>query len=185
MVKRRLEWFVLDQDDLLALQPPLRGPQRLLKQVLAISDIILPGVVRAVRKPKRKVTTVHRILNSDTIVNMVECGLANLSTRVGEGTQLVMLVLEDVRIDRADLDPVASGKTGHRFRILSWLKVTEHMNGYARATTGKSVHLAGIRKFVRRIDGGSCLKELAETRAGIGKAPAGDLYLKFWKRQLG
>jgi hypothetical protein len=59
------------------------------------------------------------------------------------------------------------------FRILALLEIPQHVHRDGRAAAGERVHLAGVGQLVVHVDRGGVLKELAETRAGVGETPGG------------
>ncbi len=96
-----------------------------------------------------------------------------------------MRILKERRIDRADADAVLLGKVGDVARVLIFFEIPQHVDGRLRAAAGEPMHESDIVQFVFDGRGGGVLWELAEARAGVGKAPAWQLDLQGIQRSQG
>ncbi len=106
---------------------------------------------------------------------MLERLLADGRVVVAKGTPLVLLVLEKVRVDGADLHAVRARELADLGGVLALLEIPQHVHRDGRAAAGDGVDLARVGELVVGVDRGGVLEELAEAGAGVGKAPAGRL----------
>ena len=77
------------------------GRERLGQPVLASADVVLAGVVRPVREPQLEIARPGRVHDVDAGEEMVERLPADARIRVADAPEHVVVVLEDVRVDRA------------------------------------------------------------------------------------
>ncbi len=129
-VEGRLEQLVLEQHPLAVAQPLVDGGERLGEPVLAGDDVVLARVVGAVGEPELEVPAAGRVHDVDALEEVRERLLPRLRVGVADAPELVVVVLEDVGVDRADLDAVALGVRGERLRhpvlaggdvVLAWV----------------------------------------------------------------
>src|SRR5207244_12101494 len=93
-----------------------------------------------------------------------------------ERSELVLLLFEDVRIDRAGPDAVSIGERrdarGARDPVR---KIPEHVQRERGACAGEPVHFARVAEFLLDRRRGRRLQKLSEPRARVGKAPGRQL----------
>ena len=106
---------------------------------------------------------------------MVERLLADRRVGVAERAELVGIVLEDIRVDRADRDAVRLGVLAHRGVVVILGLVPGDMD---RDRGGDAGHLVNDRGVIELLAGGGGRArpgKSLEARATVGIAPAGRL----------
>src|SRR4030095_4157564 len=79
----------------------------LFEELDALPDILRPGIVRAVCEPWRNIPALERIRNPHTVQYVVYGLGANADIWITNRSVFVLLVLENVRIDRTGPNPEA------------------------------------------------------------------------------
>ena len=108
VVERRLEELVLEHQALLAGQAVVDLAERVVEAVLAGAHVGLAGVVRALGEPDLQVARAGGVHHVDALEVVIDRLAADAVVLVGEGAELVVLVLERVRVDRAERTPRSS-----------------------------------------------------------------------------
>ena len=139
---------------------------------LALADIGGAGIVRSVGKPERHVAAAECARQADAVETMLHGALADLGLWIAERTELVVLILEQVRVDGAD-----ANTGGRRCRLhgcdiaLAVRQIPQHVQRHRRTRTGQRVDLSRIRNLLRDGRRGGGLQVLPEAGAGVGEAP--------------
>jgi hypothetical protein len=89
--------------------------------------------------------------------------------RVRHRAQHVVVVLEDVRVDRPDPQPALDRVLGQLAVVLDAVPgdVQRHAAGHA----GVLVHLPGVRDLLEGVSGNALLREHLEARPGVAERP--------------
>ena len=111
-VERRLEELVLEEHPLVRPEPGVDRGERLGEAVLARPDVVLARIVRPVREPQLEVARAGRVHDVDAGEQVVERLAADPRVRVADAAEHVVVVLEDVRVDRAEADAEIGGVAG-------------------------------------------------------------------------
>ena len=94
---------------------------------------------------------------------------------MAKGSPLVLLVLEEIGVNRADPHAVPARKAGHFLRILAGREIPQHVHRNRGAAARQRMHMAGVCQLVAEIDRCRILEELAKAGAGVGESPGGSL----------
>jgi len=107
---------------------------------------------------------------------MAPGGGAHLGVGVPERSEFVVLVLEQVRVDRSRTDTRSRGQPLNLRCITgpSW-QVPEHVQREGRADPGQRVDLARVAELLVERNGRGRLQVLAEARAGVREPPGRQL----------
>lgn len=169
----RLEELVLEHEALVVAEPVVDLLERLLEPVLASAQIGLARVVRALGEPDLEVAAARGIHHVDAGEVVIDRLLPDRRVLVREGAELVVVVLERVRVDRAEGDAVV-------LRVLA--QVVERVDQVPRDVQrdrwrecGVGVHLRGIRDLLPGIARRAGRAEHLEAGAGVAERPAGEL----------
>src|SRR5262249_46703010 len=131
-------------------------------QPLALADVPLPRIVRAVGKPETEQVRTRRPGDPDAAEDVVERAPPDRPIAVGERPELVALVLKDVGVDGADAQAPRPGAGRDLGGVNPRGEVPERVNGNRRAAAGQAVHLRSVRELVVDGDRRAVLQELAE-----------------------
>src|SRR6202042_2430026 len=82
--------------------------------VLAGCDVVLAGVVGAVGEPQLQVHRTGRVHDVDALEQVIQCLAAHPRVGVGDAAELVVVVLEHVRVDGPYLDAGVTRVGGQR-----------------------------------------------------------------------
>src|SRR5439155_26704424 len=105
-----LERLVLDEQPLIAGELSMQRLQALLEPAAPLPDVGRARIVRSVRKPERDVAALQRPRDRDAVLRVLERVRAHRLVRVAKRSELVDLILKDVRIDRTGLDAGTRGE---------------------------------------------------------------------------
>ena len=172
-VERRLEELVLQDQPLLTGQPLVDGFERLGEPVLPGRDAVLPGVVGPVGEPQLEVPGAGLVHHVDTRQEMVERFSPDARIGVRHTPQHVVVVLEDVSVDRPEPDPGVGGRLTELLVAVDG--VPRDVQGDAGGHTGVGVHLGGIRDLLERRTWDALLGEHLEAGARVAERPGGQL----------
>src|SRR3954464_8934608 len=106
---------------------------------------------------------------------MIERHLANRRAGVAERAELVSVILEDVGVDRADLDAARLGVLAHRVVIAILGLIPRNVDGDRGRNSGQLVNDRGIVELLASGGGRAGPGKRLEARAAVGVAPAGRL----------
>ncbi|PYU53470.1 MAG: hypothetical protein DMG48_01380 [Acidobacteria bacterium] len=113
----------------------------------------------------------------------VRAAAANQCVWICNRSVFVFLILKHVRIDRTGLDTMLLCQIFYLARVLQPIReVPLNVQCQSRACASHRMYLSGVAKFFFNGAGGSELDELAKSRAGVRKAPRGQLYSKIVER---
>jgi hypothetical protein len=101
-VERRLEELVLHEQLLLGGQLGVHAPERVQQPPAALAQVVLARVVRPVREPQGLRARAERRRDLHALEHVRHGLLAHARLRVRERAELVVGVLEEVRVHRAD-----------------------------------------------------------------------------------
>ena len=146
--------------------------ERFGEPVLALADVLRARVVRAVGEPQRDVARAQLTGDVDALAQVGERLGAHRRIGVAHRAVLVALILEQVRVDGAGADAVLPLEGLDARDVADAARqVPQHVQGQRRAGARERVHLRGVGELLLERRGRRGLQELAESRAGIGKAP--------------
>ena len=101
VVESRLEELVLQHEALVITEARVDLLQGFVEAVLAPAQVGLAGVVGALGEPDLQVAAARGIHHIDAREVVIDRLLAHRGILVGQGAELVVIVLEGVRVDRA------------------------------------------------------------------------------------
>jgi hypothetical protein len=169
VVERRLEELVLQDQTLVLAETRIDLLQGVLQAVLPTAHVVLAGVVRPLGEPDLQIAGARGIHHVDAGEVVVDRLAADALVVVGEGAELVVLVLEGVRVDRAQLHAEVFGMAAEGAEVVD--EVPRDVERDGRGQSRQTVHLGGIRDLLERIARGSRGREDAEARAGVAECP--------------
>ena len=173
VVERRLEELVLEHEPLLAGQAGVDLLQRLLQAVLAAAQVGLAGVVRALGEPDLEVARAGGVHDVDALEVVVDRLAADRGVFVRERAELVVVVLEGVRVDRAERDAEVFGVAAQVGVVVDL--VPRDVQRDARRERRHAVDLRGIRDLLERVARRAGRREDLEAGAGVAERPRGEL----------
>ena len=173
VVERGFEDLVLEHQSLVVADRRVDLRQRLAQQVLPGPHVVLAGVVRAVREPDLEVARAGLAHHLDAPEVVVDRLATDRGVAVGEAAELVGLVLERVRVDRAELDPEVRRVPSQRAEVVD--EVPWDVQRDLRREPREAVHLRGVGDLLERVAGHAGLREHAEAGAGVAERPRGQL----------
>ena len=157
----------------------VRLTQRFFKPADALTDTLRAGVVGPIRQPERKVATPEALGDLDGVKHVVRGLFANLSRRIAQGTELVLLILKEIGVDGSGANAEAALECLHFGHIGDAVgQVPEDMERKRRGRAGEAVDFCGVGELLLNGGGGGGLDKLAKARAGVGESPRRDLDLK-------
>ena len=176
-IKGRLEEFILDQHastggQLLvylgqaAFEAPLAGPQ-----------IVLPGVIGAIRKPQAEEIAAHLVHDLAAFQEMIDGQFAGPGMGVPQGAQAVFIILKDVGINRPNTDALLFSILAEGRVIAILGHIPGDMDGDRRGDPRHLVDHSGVVDLLPGGAGRAGPGEILETRPGIGIPPGGGLDL--------
>src|SRR3954470_5920814 len=154
-------------------EPLVHRVQGLGEAVLALADRVLARVVGAVGEPQLEVARPGLIHHVDALEEMVERLATHPRVGVGDAAELVVVVLEDVRVDRAQLDAVILRGRRERAEVVDL--VPGDVQGDAGRDAGVLVDLRGVGDLLVRVARYARLGEDLESRAGVAEGPGRQL----------
>ncbi len=182
-VERGLEELVLDEQLLLRRERGVGPLERVEHALTSLDQVVLARVVRPVREPQRLRRRAEHAGDLDAL-EQVRLGLAaDRRVRVRDRAELVVGILEEVRVDRADAEPGRADMARELRGIGHGIprEVERHRAGRA----GQPVHLGGIVDALEDGARPARLREHTEARAGIAVAPRRGLDHERAERGLG
>ncbi len=171
MIERRLEDLVLEHEALALTDALVDLLQGVGEPVLATAHVILTRVVRAVGEPDLEVARPRLAHDVDALEVVVDRLLADLGVGVGDAAELVVVVLERVRVDCAEGDAVVGGvlaQVGVRVDL-----VPRDVQRDRRGESGELMYLGGIRDLLERVARNAGLREDLEARSRVAERPRG------------
>ncbi len=141
--------------------------------MLAGRNVVLTWVVGAVGEPQLEIARAGGVHDVDAFQQVVKSLAAHPRVRMGDGAELVVLVLEDVRVDRADLQPELAGVGGQRSVVLD--PVPGNVQRDLGGDTGGCVHLGRVGELLERVARDAGLGEDLEAGSRVPVAPRGRL----------
>lgn len=168
-VERRLEELVLQQHPLLVPEPLVDLGERLGQPVLPLTDVVLAGIVRTVREPQLQVPGPGRVHDVDALQQMIDRLAADRRLRVADAAQLVVVVLEGVGVDGAQLHATLLGVLREGRVVLDL--VPGDVQRHGRGHPGELVDLPGVVQLLPGIARNTLLGEHLEARSRVPVRP--------------
>ncbi len=168
-VERRLEELVLEQHPLIRSKPRVDGGERLGQPILASPDVVLARVVRPVREPQLQVARARCVHDVDAGKEMVERLAAHPRIRIAHAAEHVVVVLEDVRVDRPEADAGVGGVPREIGIVVD--PVPRDVEGDAGGDAREGVDLGRVRDLLVRAPGHTLLGKDLEAGPGIAEGP--------------
>lgn len=171
VIERRFEWLVLDQHGGAGRKRCVSLLERLSHPSLAIADMALSGIIGAVGKPKRQEVGLDPLADVHRVKQVLKCASTHAGVTVGDGAQLVDLILEQVGVDGANVEVVLLGQRSDVLWGCARGEVPENVEGNRGGSAGELVDLGRVGELL--LDGGSrrILEELAKAGARVGVPP--------------
>ena len=168
-VKRRLERLVLDEQLLLVGERRVELHQAVEHPLAAPADVVLACIVGAVGKPQRLRARAERAGDLDALQEVRERLAPDARVGVRDRAELVVVVLEEVRVDGADVQAVALG-AGAQLGVVSD-RVPGEVERDAGCGAGQTVDLGGVLELLKDVARPARLGKDAEARARVAVAP--------------
>ena len=168
-VERRLEELVLEEHSLVRAQPCMDRRQRLGQPILAAADVVLAGIVGPVGEPQLQVPGAGHIHDVDAREQVVECLAPHARVGIADAAEHVVVVLEDVGVDRPEADAGVRCVTGQVGVIVD--PVPRDVERDARRDAGEPVDLGGVGDLLVGSPRHALLGEHLETGPGVAEGP--------------
>ena len=152
VVERRLEELVLEHQPLVVADAARRSPRATsARRSCRAADVVLARVVGAVGQPDLEVARAGLGHDLDAAQVVVDRLLADRRVDVGEAAELVVVVLEGVRVDGAERDAVVLGVRAER-RVVVDL-IPRDVQGHRRREAGDLLTFAASAIFSSGVRG--------------------------------
>ena len=175
-VEGRLEKLVLDEQP----HPGREGGVELLERVgqprVARAEIVLARVVGAVGEPEADDRRADFLGDLDALEAVVECPPSHRSVRVADAAEAVLVLAEEVRVDRSDADPLILRVRLQRTPVVH--PIPGNVHGDARTGAGQAVDESGVVDAFPDVPGGARPGVHVEARARVSVAPGRRLDLE-------
>ena len=122
VIERRLEELVLEHQSLVVAESRVDLPERVAEAILPSTHVVLAGVVGSLGEPDLQVARTCGVHDVDALEVMVDRLPPNALVVVGERSELVVLVLERVRVDRAQRDTEVFGVGAQACEVVDLLE---------------------------------------------------------------
>ena len=168
-VERRLERLVLEQQLLRLRRRRVQLGQAVEHPRAPRHEVVLPRVAGAVREPQRLRGRAELARDLHALEQVV--GRLAADGRVGmrDRAELVVGVLEQVRVDGADPQPARLGVGAQRRQIVDLIPREVQRDGRGRA--GQPVHLGRVVDALEHVARPAGLLERRKARPGVAVAP--------------
>ena len=168
-VERRLEQLVLQQHPLMRREPGVDHGKSLGEPVLAGPDVVLAGVVGAIGEPQLQVPRTGLVHDVHAGQQVIQGLAADRGVGVGDAAQLVVIILEHVRVNRPDRDPRLRREGCQRGIVVNL--VPRDVHGHTRRDAGELVYLRRVRDLLLRRARHTGLGEHLEPGPGVTERP--------------
>ena len=168
-VEGRLEQLVLEQKSLVIAEPGVDLGQCDGQALLPFQGVVLTGVVGAVGEPQLEIPGARCVHDVDALQQMIGRFATHPGIGVGDRTQHVVVVLEDVAVDRTDAHAEAVGMFGEMGEVID--PVPGDVQRNAGRNAGEGVHLGGVGNLLVRISRDATLGEHLEAGARVAECP--------------
>src|SRR6185437_7642137 len=128
-------------------------------------DVVLAGVVGAVGEPQLQVLRPGRVHDVDALHQVADGLAADPRVRVADAAELVVVVLEHVRVHGPDRDAVLLGERAQGRVVVDLVPGDVHRD--ARCHAGERVHLGRVLDLLLRRAGDPRLRENLEPGPGV------------------
>ena len=172
-IERRLEELVLEDEPLLGAEALVGESERLGKTLLPPTDVVLAGVVGAVGEPQLEVLRPSGVHDVDALEQVVDRLLAHAAIRVADASQHVVVVLERVRVDRAEANATLRGVARQGAVIVDL--VPWDVERDRRRDAGVPMDLGRVGHLLVGIARHALLREHLEPRPRVAERPGGQL----------
>src|SRR3954468_6416220 len=168
-VERGLEELVLDEQLLLLGQRGVDLAQRLDEPASARREVVLAGVVRAVGEPQRLRRRPELLRDPHALEQVVDRLAADRLVGVRHRAELVVGVLEQVRVDGADAQAELLGVAAQGRQVVDRVPGEVQRDGARGAR--QPVDLGGVLEALEDVARAAGLLEGGEARSGVAVAP--------------
>ena len=175
VVERRLEELVLEHQPLVVAEVGVDLVERLEQPLLPRADVALARVVRPVGQPDLEVSRAGAVHDVDALDVVVDRSPPDGLLRVGERPELVLVVLERVRVDRPQTHPERLRVGGESAVVVDL--VPGNVQRDARCETGQRVDLGRVGDLLERVARHARLGEHLEPGPGVAERPRRQLDL--------
>ncbi len=172
-VERRLEELVLEQHALAVAEAFVRLGQRVGEPVLAVAQRVLTRVVGTVGEPQLEIPRSGLVHDVDALEEVGDRLAAHRGIRVGDAAQPVVVVLEDVGVDRADAHAVIAGVGGELAVVVD--PVPRDVQRHGGRGTRVGVHPGCVEDLLVRVAWHARLGEDLEAGARVAERPRREL----------
>ena len=173
VVERRLEELVLQHQPLVPADLGVDLGEALGQPLLAGQDVGLAGVVGAVREPDLQVARAGRVHHLDAVEVVLHGLLADRRVGVGQAAELVVVVLEGVRVDGAEGDAVVLGVRAQGGVVVD--PVPRDVQRHRGGQPGEPVHGGRVGDLLLDGPRGAGRAEHLEPGPGVAVGPGGHL----------
>src|SRR5579872_6831494 len=159
VVEGRFERLILQQHALVLAQTCMHGAQDLLHPVDPAADALRPGVVRSIGQPDGQIARLQNLRNLNRVQQVLQRDAADRRVRVADRSVLVLLVLEQIRIDGTGAHAVLRLEGANVLGIANAAgEIPQHMQGQRWRYAGERIYLGGssIRNESSALNTRSC-----------------------------
>ena len=176
VVEGGFEHLVFDQQAHIGVHGVHGGLEGVHEPMLAGANVPLAGVIGAVGQPQGDGLAVGLAGDFHALEHMVHGLGADAGVGVGEGAELIIVVLEQVGVYRADGQAQGLGVGLHLGIVVALIPgdVDRHRGAHAR----NPVYPSGVVQLLLQVAGHAQLLKGFEPGSGIPEAPGGQLHLK-------
>ncbi len=168
-VEGRLEQLVLEHEALVVAETRVHLPQRVGESVLAVAQIALPGVVETVGQPDLEVAAADDVHDVDALAHVRDRLGAHPRVVMTETSELVVVVLEGVGVDRAEPHPEVVGVAAQLVEVVD--AVPRDVQRHRRRPPGERVDLGGVGDLLVGVARHARRGEDLEARPGVAERP--------------
>ena len=172
-VERRLEELVLDEVLLLGGQRGVHAHERVEHALATLDQIVLSRIVGAVGEPQRLSRRPERRGDLDALEQVPLGPRADRRVGVRDRAELVVGILEEVRVDGADAQARCLDVAGQLAHVVD--RVPGEVQRDRACRPRQAVHLGGIVDALEHGARAAGLREDTEAGAGVAVAPGGRL----------
>ena len=169
MVEGGFKEFVLDQHAHVGWQRGVDFCQRVDQAAPARPQIVLPRIVGAVGEPQAEKVRADGLRNLHALHQMRYCTPPHRGVRMAHTAQSVHVVLEDVRVHRADAHTPFRGVNNQALPVVH--PVPGNVDGDRWADAGQAVNQRRVIHLLPHRAGGARPREHRKARTGVSVSP--------------
>ena len=143
---------------------------------VASAQVVLAGVVRPIGEPEADDRRADLLRDLDALAAVLHRLRAHARVRVADAPEPVLVLAEQVRVDRADPDAPAGGVVAERGPVVDTVPGDVERDG--RAAAGEAMDERGVVDPLPDGAGGTGPREDMEAGAGVPVAPGRGLDLE-------